>query len=261
VTVAFALTLGGLGLLGGLIAGLVGVGGAIVMIPLLYYGPPWLGVGRFDLHEVAGITMVQVFVASVSGVLAHRRARTVHSRLTWVGGVSMATTSFLGALASRYMSERSLLLVFALMATGAALMLFKLLPAARDAVLATEVELDWLRAVLVAGGVGTIAGLVGAGGAFLLLPLLIFVVGVPIRVAIGSSLGIVALASVTGVVGKAITGQVLWLPALVVAAAALVGAQGGAAGSRRLSGSQLKQLLGLVVIVSALRAWWDLLQR
>ena len=101
----------------------------------------------------------------------------------------------------------------------------------------------------------------GAGGAFLLLPLLIYVVGVPIRVAIGSSLGIVALASVTGLLGKAITGQVLWLPALVVSAAALVGAQAGAHGSRRLSGPQLKHVLSLVVIVSALRAWWDLLHR
>jgi uncharacterized protein len=261
VTADFAVTLVGLGLLGGLIAGLVGVGGAIVMIPLLYYVPPWLGDTRFDLHEVAGITMVQVFVASVSGVLAHRRARTVHSRLTWMGGLSMATAAFLGALASRYMAERSLLLVFALMATGAAVLMFRPLPSTRVAVWATEVELDWVRAVLVAGGVGTVAGLVGAGGAFLLLPLLIYVVGVPIRVAIGSSLGIVALASVTGVLGKAITGQVRWIPALVVAAAALVGAQLGALGSHRLSGGQLKHLLSFVVIVSALRAWWDLLQR
>src|SRR5262245_54505773 len=181
------------------------------MIPLLYYVPPLLGNVRFDLHEVAGITMVQVFVASVSGVVAHRRARSVHSRLTWTGGLSMAIAAFLGALASRYLAERSLLLVFALMATGAAVLLFRPLPATKVVVLADDLELDRVRAVLVAGGVGTIAGLVGAGGAFLLLPLLIYVVGVPIRVAIGSSLGIVALASVTGVLGKAITGQVLWL--------------------------------------------------
>lgn len=261
MTAEFAVTLGGLGLLGGVIAGLVGVGGAIVMIPLLYYLPPLLGGGRFDLHEVAGITMVQVFVASLSGVLAHRRASAVHGRLTGVGGLSMATAAFVGALVSRYMSERSLLLVFALMATGAAALMFKPLPGAQDAVVASEFDPDWLRVVPVAGGVGIIAGLVGAGGAFLLLPLLIYVVRVPIRMAIGSSLGIVALASVTGVLGKAITGQVLWLPALMVATAALVGAQLGAVTSRRLSGTQLKHLLSVVVIASAVRAWWDLLQR
>jgi uncharacterized membrane protein YfcA len=261
VTAEFVATLGGLGLLGGVIAGLVGVGGAIVMIPLLYYVPALLGQWRFDLHEVTGITMVQVFVASVSGVLAHRRARHVHSRLTWGGGLSMATAAFLGALVSRYMSERSLLFVFALMATGAAVLLCKPFPQRGEAGAPDEIQVHWLRAVLVTAGVGTIAGLVGAGGAFLVLPLLIYVVGVPIRVAIGTSLGIVALASVTGVLGKAVTGQVLWVPALVVAAAALVGAQVGAVASRRLSGTQLKHLLSLVVIVSALRAWWDLIQR
>jgi uncharacterized membrane protein YfcA len=173
----------------------------------------------------------------------------------------MAAASLVGALASPYLSERSLLVVFALMATLAAVLMFKPLPAAREAVLAAELDVDRVRAMLVSGAVGIVAGLVGAGGAFLLLPLLIFVVSVPIRVAIGSSLGIVALASLTGVIGKAVTGQIRWVPALAVAGAALVGAQAGSAASRRLSGAQLKHVLAVVVIVSAVRAWWDLLQR
>ena len=159
MTAQFAVTLGGLGLLGGVIAGLVGVGGAIVMIPLLYYVPPLLGEGRFDLHEVAGITVVQVFVASLSGMIAHRRAHAVHAGLTRVGGLSMAIAAFVGALGSRYMPERSLLFVFTLMATLAAVLMLKPLPEAREVVVAADIKVDWLRVVLVAGGVGIIAGL------------------------------------------------------------------------------------------------------
>jgi hypothetical protein len=115
------------------------------------------------------------------------------------------------------------------------------------------------RVVAVAAGVGIAAGLVGAGGAFLLVPLLLVVVGVPIRVTIGSSLAITALAAVAGFAGKLLTGQVPAGPALVVALGALPGAQVGAAVSRRLAGSQLRLALLVTVVLTAARVWWDLL--
>ena len=57
MTVAFALTLLTLGFVGAFVAGLLGVGGAIVMIPLLLYAPPLLEVGTLDVKAVAGVTM------------------------------------------------------------------------------------------------------------------------------------------------------------------------------------------------------------
>ena len=92
-----SLLLGGvlvvLGMVGAFVSGLLGVGGAIVMIPLLLYVPPLLGIGGFDVKEVAAITMVQVFIAAVSGVIAHGRRRAVNARLAATGGLAMAATS------------------------------------------------------------------------------------------------------------------------------------------------------------------------
>src|SRR5439155_2924724 len=59
VTLAFALTLLALGFGGAFVAGLLGVGGAIVMIPLLLYVPPLIEVGALDIKSVAGVTMTQ----------------------------------------------------------------------------------------------------------------------------------------------------------------------------------------------------------
>src|SRR5882672_9300971 len=98
MTLAFALTLVLLGFTGAIVAGLLGVGGAIVMIPLLLYVPSLLGVGALDMRNVAGVTMVQVFVAAVSGMIAHRRHRAVHPRLAWTGGTAMAAGTLTGAL-------------------------------------------------------------------------------------------------------------------------------------------------------------------
>ena len=97
MTLALAITLFVLGTAGAFVAGLLGVGGAIVMIPLLLYVPPLLGVGALDMRSVTGVTIVQVFVAALSGMIAHRRGRAVHLRLAWIGGTAMAIGMLTGA--------------------------------------------------------------------------------------------------------------------------------------------------------------------
>ena len=250
-----------LSLAGAVVSGLLGVGGAIVMIPLLLYGPPLLGVGDLDMRAVSAITMVQVFVAAVSGMLAHRRHRGVNARLALVGGVAMSAGSLTGALVSRFVPDEALLVVFAAMVTVAAGFMFVRTP--QTDVLTPGQERPFSRTLtaLVALVVGVGAGIVGAGGAFLLVPLLLVVVGMPIRVTIGSSLAITALAALAGVVGKFVTGQVPLMPALVVALGALPGASLGAALSRRLSGATLKLSLGVIIVITGLRVWWDVLWR
>jgi hypothetical protein len=126
-------------------------------------------------------------------------------------------------------------------------------------VFAEHVTFSVWRAVAVCLVVGLMAGLVGAGGAFLLVPLLLVFVGIPIRVTIGSSLAITVVAAAAGVVGKLATGQVPLAPTLAVVLGAVPGAQLGAFVSRRLTGRSLRRVLFVVILVSAVRVWWDLL--
>ncbi len=258
MTLAFAVTLAGLGLIGAFVAGLLGVGGAVIMIPLLLYLPPLLGVGALDVKAVSAVTMAQVFVAAVSGMIGHRRFRAVNAELAWVGGLAMAAGSFAGALVSKYAHDRWLLLVFALMVAAAALLMLAPVELGETPTPAQPTRFSRPRTALVAGGVGLAAGLVGAGGAFLLVPLLL-VVGVPIRVTIGSSLAITALGATAGVAGKLLTGQLPLAPTLAVALGAIPGAQIGAAVSHRLAASHLKLTLFLIVLIITLRVWWDVL--
>ena len=253
------LTLVGLSLAGAFVSGLVGIGGAIVMIPLLLYVPPLLGVGRLDVKTVSAVTMVQVFVAALSGVVAHHRRGAVRRDLVWVGGMAMAVGSLTGAVLSRYTDDRTLLLVFGLMTLAALALLFVPTETVGQPIFADRVEFNRPKAIVVCAGVGLVAGLVGAGGAFLLVPLLMVVVGLPIRVTIGSSLAITALAATAGVAGKVVTGQVPVDPTLAVVLGAVPGAQLGAMVSRRLSGPGLRRVLIAVTLVSAVRVWWDLL--
>ena len=248
-----------LGMVGAFVSGLIGVGGAIVVIPLLLYGPPLLGFAALDVKTVTGVSMVQVFVAAVSGMIAHGRHHAVNWRLARVGGVAMAAGSLIGAVASKYVPDSLLLTVFAVMVTIAFGLMFLPQPAPDLEMPAQDKEYSASLTALIAGGVGVAAGFVGAGGAWLLMPLLLVVVGMPIRVTIGSSLAITALAATAGVVGKVATHQVPLVPALLVALGALPGAQLGALASQRLSGVALRRILLAVIVLTGARVWWDVL--
>ena len=99
----------------------------------------------------------------------------------------------------------------------------------------------------------------GAGGGFLLVPIMIYVLKVPIRLAIGTSLAIVAMSGFAGSIGKMITGQVDWYLALALVCGALPGAQLGSTVSARIRTDFLALVLGVVMAFVAIHAWWKIL--
>jgi len=249
-----------IGFLAAFMSGLVGVGGAVLLIPLLLYVPPLVGFAPIDIKTVTGITIVQVTGGALSAGLAHLGDRRVDRTLLWVVGASMAVCSLLGALASAVVPGVVLEAIFATMALVAAA--FMLVLRHR-----TPVDVDtppqFSRAVgfAVGAGVGFLAGMVGAGGAFILIPILLYIVRIPIRVTIGTSLWIVVASSLAGLVGKAVTGQVDWLLALALLAGALPAGLLGARLSRRTRPSHLATILGVMIALVAVRMWADILGR
>ncbi len=261
MTLAFALTLVSLGFVGSFVSGLVGVGGAIVMIPLLYYVPPLLTVGSLDIKHVAGVTMTQVLAASLVGAWTHWRGAMVHRTLALVGGTAMALGALIGAVASSYVSGRALLAIFGLM-TAAALPLMFVPPASRaESAAGAGVSFNRAAAVSYPGAIGIASGLVGAGGAFLLVPVLIALLRIPVRISIGTSLAMTAVSASMGFMGKALTAQVPLWPALVVVVGSLLGAPLGARVSHRAPVNVLRAALAALIALVTVRVWVDVLFR
>jgi len=261
VTLAFALTLTALGVVGSFVSGLVGVGGAIVMIPLLYYVPPLLSVGSLDIKHVAGVTMAQVLSASLVGAWSHGRGAKVHHRLAIVGGAAMASGALVGAVASTYVTGRALLTIFALMATSALPLMFVRPQPASEESPDRNIPFDLLGAVAYPGAIGIGSGLVGAGGAFLLVPVLIALLRVPVRISIGTSLAMTAMSASAGFLGKTLTGQVPLWPAVAVICGSFLGAPLGTHVSHRVPVAVLRVVLFLVIAAVAIRVWIDVLLR
>lgn len=257
MTAAFFGTLAGLGFVGAFVSGLVGVGGAVVMIPLLYYVPAGLGVGALDIKLVSGVTMVQVAAAATTGAVVHGRAGAVHRPLAVMAGTSMAAASLTGAVVSRYVSSRTLLAVFGVMGTLALLLM--LLPSLADPVgpLHGRMAFDRRAAIVYPAAIGLLGGLVGAGGAFVLMPVLVGLMRIPFRTSVGTSLVVVGVSALAGLGGKLLTGQVPLGPTVAVVAGSLPGALLGARVSRRAPTRVLHALLAVLIALVTVRVWVD----
>lgn len=247
------LLVGLLGLATGFISGLLGIGGGIIMAPLLLYLPPLFGHLPFTMKVVAGLTIVQGLTACVSGALSHRKFHFVSGQLTGWMGASIFAAALLGGAGADYLPDRLLLAIFALLALSAAGLIF--VPTAGDSE-APAVEsffFSRLRAVVAAGSVGVFGGLVGQGGSFILIPLMTSFLQVPTRIAIGSNLAIIFLASLAAFLGKALTGQILWHFALPIVLTVIPATYLGGQFSRRVPVAKLRLLLAACIVAAAIK--------
>lgn len=104
--------------------------------------------------------------------------------------------------------------------------------------------------IIIGGGVGFLAGLLGAGGAFILTPILIYFLGVPTIKAIGTSLFQVVLTGTVGTIIYSSSGHVDLLMAVIMLAAASIGAQLGTAGTNATDPSRIRFLFGVIVLAA-----------
>ena len=233
-----------IGTAGGFAAGLLGIGGGIVLVPLLAY------LGGLPFHTATTVSVVHVLVSSVSGVHRHHRLGSIYGRVALQLGISSAATAALAAaLAPAIPSHWLQVAFFALLVVSAVVLALPKRRSPADLV----VEPSAAPTVAIGMAAGSVTGLLGAGGGFFMLPLMIYVLRMRTKVAIGTSLAAIVLGSLSGALSKLVTGQIdYWLTATVILGGAL-GAQLGALTSARLPAVALRRLLFALLVVIAAR--------
>lgn len=246
-----------LGLIGGFFSGLLGIGGGIIMVPLLLYVPTLIGLEAISMKTAAAITIVQSMAGSFSGLIVHKKNNFVHSKLIIYMGSGVVLGSLMGSYFSNQIQGEVMLGIFATMALMATVLMF--IPSKEDEELPVEsVEFNKTLAFIVALLVGLLGGIVGQGGAFILIPLMLYVLKIPTRIAFGSSVAITFLSACAGFIGKWGTGQIPFEMALVLVAGALIGAQLGGHLSHRLQTASLRTILSVLITFTALKMWFEL---
>lgn len=239
------------GLVASFLSGLLGIGGGLVLTPLLLYLPPLAGGAAIPVKIVTGLTIVQAISGSALGALRHRSYGNVSSRLVWLMGPPSAIASLVGALVSRDTPDNVILIVFAILAFAGGVAL--LLPVTPRDERAEDIHADPKVAIPIALVLGFFGGMVGIGGIAFIIAALVYVLRIPPRIAIGSSLGIGLFAAVAALIGKAATAQIDPPLAAVVFVSALVASPVGAAVSVRTQPRALLAILAAVVMLAAIR--------
>lgn len=229
----------------GLLLGLLGGGGSILLVPALVYV---LGV---PTGEAIATSLLVVGATSAMAVVSHARAGHVRWRTGLLFGVGGMAGAYGGGRLAAHVPPTVLLAGFAaLMLATASAMLWR---RTERVVPHRQVPGGLLSrtAIIVAEGaiVGAVTGLVGAGGGFLVVPALVFLGRLDMRDAIGTSLLVIALKSMTGLWGHLAHVELDWTLALTATGLAAAGSLVGARLAHRLQPQRLQLTFGWFVLV------------
>jgi uncharacterized protein len=235
----------GLALGVGLLLGLLGGGGSILTVPLLVY------VGGLGPREAIAGSLVVVGVSSAWAALMHACAGRVHFRTVTLFGAAGMAGAFVGGRLSALLPPALLVVAFALVMIAAAVAMLRRGRGRSSTERATAPRhLPLPRMLLVGVGVGVLAGLVGVGGGFLIVPALVML-GLPIAEAVGTSLAVITLQSVAGYAAHAGRVELDWTVVLGVTTAAIVGSIVGPRVIRFIPTHLLRKAFAAFVLVSA----------
>lgn len=255
--IGFLILLFLIGFIGSFISGMVGVGGSIIKYPMLLYIPPLLGFVAFTAHEVSGISAIQVFFATISGVFAYRKGGYLNKKLIIAMGVSILIGSLIGGFGSKSLAEDQINIVYAILATIAAIMMFVPKKVQEDTPL-QQLNINYTLAGIFAFIVGLASGIVGAAGAFLLVPIMLVILRIPTKITIATSLAVTFISSIGATAGKIATGQVMLVPSIVMVIASIIAAPLGAQLGKKMNPKVLQMILAVLIVATSIKIWLDI---
>jgi uncharacterized membrane protein YfcA len=234
-----------LALIVGLTMGVLGGGGSILTVPILVY------ILHFGAKEAVTMSLAVVGATSLVGAVRHAQLGNVHLRLALGFGPVAMLGTYSGAHLATYLSDTAHLALFGVIMFTAAFFMLRThepapAPRRHPAIARALVAAEAL-------GVGLITGLVGVGGGFLMVPVFVLLLDLPLKEAVGTSLVVIALNAFTGFVGYLGHVEVAWPFTLGFTAIAIAGIWIGAQILEHVPAHAVKRIFGIFLLLMG--AW------
>jgi uncharacterized protein len=255
----------GLGAVAGVLAGLLGIGGGLVIVPMLVFALAWQGVAAEHLmHLALGTSLATIIFTAVSSFMAHHRRGAVRWEVVRriVPGILVGTlggTFVAAALSTNFLKGFFVLFLY--------FVAFQMLTGRKPN---PSRELPGPAGMFGAGGtIGIFSSLVGIGGGTLSVPFMVWC-NIGLHQAIGTSAAIGFPIAVAGTIGYVVNGLgasdlpayslgFIYLPALLaIVAASVFTAPLGVHLAHSLPVDRLKKIFALLLIAVGTRMLWDL---
>jgi uncharacterized membrane protein YfcA len=240
----------------GISLGVIGGGGSILTVPVLVY--------LFGISPIVSTSYSLFIVGSTSliGAYTHYRQGLVRTKTALIFGVTSITTVYftrklLVPLIPPVLFQKGDMVISESMVT---MVLFAILMVVASSKMIwsndktpgcfeCNLKASYARLFASSIGIGLTTGLLGAGGGFLLIPVLVLFLGLPMREAIGTSLLIISLNSLTGFLGDWGHFAIDWPFLIKVTSIAVVGVVIGNLINKRIKANNLKKGFGWFVLV------------
>lgn len=246
------LTLGFGGFIAGCLAGLSGIGGGLLMIPLM------VGVGLTPVQAVGTSTFAKLMIAGSGSWHSWRMGNLDFQRVATLGLPSLLSAQ-LGAYLANRLPSYLLLSAFGtlLLANIYLIGLRRRVSQLKQTAKSQQQTRSLIFGRAIAGiAAGLLAGLFGTGGGIILVPLQILLFGETIQVAVQTSLGVVFLSSMSACIGHTLNGNVLFLEGLVLGITGAIGAQVGTRLLPKLPDAVASLAARTVLVIVVIYIFW-----
>ena len=239
------------------VAAMMGIGGGILYTPIqVLFG--------VDVHEAATTSLTLIMILSVGATFIYRRASMVDFKIAFVFEVFSVMGGFLGGYLSSYVSGDAIIgiLIGVLVVASAGMFLKGRGPLGcvaetlpwyvwKRATGSSEYRINMFIAIPLCLLAGTISGMIGVGGGFIKVPMMVLLFAIPADIAIATSGFMVGLTAIGGFAGHLAGGH--WNPAmtLILAPGVLAGAMLGAKAMLKIEKEKLRRIFSVLMLLLA----------
>lgn len=243
-----------LALLVGVSLGLIGSGGSILTVPILVY--------ILTVNPVLATAYSLFVVGSTALVGGLRNAfnKNVDFSIVWIFGIPSLIAAYLVrafvipaipdvVFSAGTVSVTKSLLLMVLFAVVMLTASVRMIKSENSGTITANIDVSYSKLVVLGVLIGGLAGAVGAGGGFLIIPALVFLAHMPMKKAVGTSLFIIAIQSLAGFMGDVGQSNIDWPFLLVFTLMSVIGIFIGIALSNKIPGEKLKTGFGWFVLI------------
>lgn len=241
------------------ISSMIGIGGGALYVPILL-------VFGFSFYQAVAISIFVIMALSISSSLVYHRVQLIDWKLALIIEPLTAIMSLMGGYYSSFVQIKELKLLFILVLVVSGYFMIKPIKEIQDKFINKRKYGVWLRkfgeeeysvnlliGLPIAALAGIVAGLLGIGGGVIIVPLLVLLLGVPMKIAVGTSCFMAGITALFGFWGHYFAGHFEPKIALILALVVFTGAQVGSRISIKVDKILLKKIYAIFLfLISAL---------